>query len=304
MEESSKRDLPLPPGTIEEEFGVPIPGVILPPEQWTVSALKEWPQGGVVDWEALFGRKAPVVLDLGCGNGRSVLLSAFARPECDHLGVDNLPAVIRYARKRARQRGLSNVRFVVGDARAVVSLHVPPSSVSEVHIYHPQPYYDRAKVGLRLITPQFLMNVHRVLVSGGLFVIQTDNPAYWQYIKQVAPAFFTFAEHPAPWKDAPKGRSRREIIATIKNLPIFRGTGTARTDINPEEARAVAEALPPPEFNADRRLMELDEVERTGDLQARPRISHPKKRLHRRYRPSRAKKNKNKPGKPEKPKKE
>ena len=251
----------LPPGTVEREFGVAVPGLILPPERWTTSALKRWPAAGPLDWAAVFGRRAPVVLDLGCGNGRSVLLSAVGRPQCDHLGVDSLPVVIRYARKRARQRGLGNIRFAVGFAGPVVERYVAPGSVAEVHIYHPQPYYDPSQAGRRLITPRFLLAVHGALEPGGLLVLQTDNPAYWRYLREVAPAFFDFREEPGPWPDAPEGRTRREIIARQRGLPIFRGQGRARTDIDPAEACRLAETLPPPVFNADRRLMELDELE-------------------------------------------
>lgn len=265
----------LPAGAVENEFGVPVPGVILPPERWTPSALKRWPAQGTLDWQTVFGRRAPVVLDLGCGNGRSVLGSAIRRPDHDHLGVDSLPVVIRYARKRARQRGLANVRFAVGDAKQVVSQYVAPGSVAEVHIYHPQPYYEPTQVGRRLITPLFLLLVHRALEPGGLLVVQTDNPAYWRYILQVAPAFFDFHSHPGPWPDAPQGRTRREIIARLRGLAIFRGQGKARTDIDPEQARRIAEALPAPVFDADRRLLELDELERRGLDNGRRTTSRP-----------------------------
>ncbi|MCY2931497.1 MAG: methyltransferase domain-containing protein [Planctomycetota bacterium] len=266
----------LPPGSIEHELGVPIPGVILPPEPWTVSALRAWSAAGPVDFPALFGRHAPVVLDLGCGNGRSVLGGAIARPECDFLGVDNLPVVIRYARKRARQRGLANVRFAVGDARDVIARRIAPGALAELHVYHPQPYYQPGHASRRLLTPLFLLQAHRALAPGGRLVLQTDNPAYWKYMLEVVPAFFDFHEQAGPWPDAPEGRTRREILARQKHLPVFRGVGTARTDIDPDQARQAAEALPPPAFNADRRLMALDRLERTG--------LHPRARRRRRRR--------------------
>ena len=81
----------------ETDFGVPIPGSVLPPEQWAKTALKKLPPPGPLEWQALFGRTAPIILDLGCGNGRFVISSALLRPECDHLGCDILPLVIRYA---------------------------------------------------------------------------------------------------------------------------------------------------------------------------------------------------------------
>src|ERR1043166_3455246 len=58
---------------IEREFGVPIPGEILEPSQWTKTALKKLPAAGPIDWETIFGRRAPLIVDIGCGNGRYLL---------------------------------------------------------------------------------------------------------------------------------------------------------------------------------------------------------------------------------------
>src|SRR6516164_10754839 len=103
------------PRGVEREFGVPIPGEILDPAQWTQTALKKLPPQGPLDLAALFGRTAPLVVDLGCGNGRFLLGSAVWRSGHDHLGIDVLPVVIRYATRRANQRGLTNIRFAVCD---------------------------------------------------------------------------------------------------------------------------------------------------------------------------------------------
>src|SRR6059058_2324221 len=124
---------------IEREFGVPIAGEILEPSQWTQTALKRLPEGRL-NWQQLYGRDAPVVLDVGCGNGRFLIGSALARPTHDHLGTDILPVVIRYARKRGNQRGLANLKFAVLGGRELLERHVAPHSVAEVHCYHPQPY--------------------------------------------------------------------------------------------------------------------------------------------------------------------
>lgn len=250
---------------IEREFGVPIAGEILPPEQWTQTALKKLPTDGPLDWRTLYGRQAPVVIDLGCGNGRFLLGSAVWRPDHDHLGIDVLPVVIRYATRRGNQRGLHNLRFAVCDGFQCVERLIPPHSVAEIHCYHPQPFYDPAQVHRRLITPGFLTLVHRSLQPGGQFFIQTDNPGYWRYIREVVPVFFEFEERPMPWPDGPKGRTRREIIALRRGLPVFRGLGTARGGLSEADALKLAEALPPPTFDADRRLQELDEMEQGGE---------------------------------------
>ncbi len=249
-------------GTIEFELGVPIPGKILPQDQWTQTALKKYPKGGPIDWAALFGRQAPIILDIGCGNGRWTLQSAVERPECDHLALDTLPVVIRYARRRGNQRGLANVRFAVGGGRELLADHVAPESVREIHCYHPQPYYDPRQVHRRLITPEFLSLAHRSLEPDGLFVFQTDNPGYWRYALRVLPEFFDFAEHAGPWPNAKEGRTRREIIAMRQGLKVFRGTGQPKAGLSRGEARARAESLPLPTFDADRRLRQLDDLER------------------------------------------
>jgi len=246
---------------IEEEFGVPIPGEILPEAQWARTALKRLPPPAPLDWPKIFGRVAPVVLELGCGNGRFTLQSALARPEFDHLASDILPVVIRYATRRANQRGLHNVRFAVKDAQTLVRAYTATSSVAEVHLYHPQPYHDPRQAHLRLVTPRFLAEVHRVLVPGGLFVIQTDNPDYWAYMTRLLPVFLDFQEQPGPWPDAPQGRSRREILARSRGLKIFRGFGTRREGLSAAEAVQLAEALPPPTFRSRGPWCDLDALE-------------------------------------------
>ena len=250
------------PRKIEREFGVPIAGEILDPERWTQTALKKLPPDGPLDLLALFGRSAPLIVDLGCGNGRFLIGSAVWRPQFDHLGVDVLPVVIRYATRRGNQRGLTNLRFAVVDGERLLRQYLPPGCAAEVHCYHPQPYYDPGQAHRRLVTPAFLALAHRTLVPGGLFVVQTDNPGYWRYIRELVPLFFDFHERIGRWPDAPKGRTRREIIALRRGLPIFRGSGTARARLSEVDALTLAEALPPPVFDADRRLRQLDEEER------------------------------------------
>jgi len=259
---------------IEREFGVPVPGEILPADQWSSTALKAVPPGPL-DFAAMFGRSAPIVLDIGCGNARSTLASAVWRAEVDHLATDVLPVVIRYATRRGNQRGLHNVRFAVIGGRELLADHIAPHSIAEIHVYHPQPFYEARLVHKRLITPEFLALAHRALIPGGLFVLQTDNPGYWKYMQSVVPLFFRFEEHPGKWPDAPRGRTRREIIALKQGLPVFRGTGTPRDDISADEVRTLAESLPPPTFDADRRLMDLDRMEQSAGPAAPSRRKRP-----------------------------
>lgn len=239
-------------GQIEREFGVPFPGRILPEERWSRTALKNLPREGPVDWSAIFGRTAPLVVDLGCGNGRFIIGSALARPDCDHLGIDALPMVIRYATRRANQRGLKNIRLAVRGAYEFLENLVAPQSVREIHLYHPQPFHDPAESQRRLVTPEFLGLVHRSLEAAGQFVIQTDNAAYWKYIRSIVPHYFNFQDHRGAWPDTPHGRTRREIIARGQGLKIFRGLGAPLPSIDQAQREELAKRLPRPHFATSR----------------------------------------------------
>ncbi len=253
-ERPPRREKPYPENCprVEREFGVPIPGQILDPELWARTAIKKLPVEKPLDWEAIFGRRAPIVLDLGCGNGRFTLASGITRPHVDHLAVDILPVVIRYATRRGNQRGLSNVRFAVIGGSELLREYIPPGSVSEIHCYHPQPYYDQKEIHKRLVTPAFLALAHQALIPGGLLVLQTDHPAYWRYTLGIVSKFFAFCEHPGRWPEAPRGRTRREILAMKKGITVYRGEGRRRDELSPDEVSQMAEMLPLPTFKADR----------------------------------------------------
>jgi len=227
----------------ESEFGVPVPGRVLPGEQWTKTGYRD--PGKPFDWDAVFGRPAPRVVDLGCGNGRYLIGSALARPNRDHLGVDLVQVAIDHAAHRANKRGLKNVRFVTGDANLWIRERLVPDSIDEMHIYHPQPYYEVAEISERLLTPEFLERTWTVLRRGGILVLQTDNKSYWTYLLKAVAKHFDPEVVPGPWPDAPRGRTRREIIARHKGLAVWRMVARRR-----DVPQAIE--IPRPDFDANR----------------------------------------------------
>jgi len=228
---------------LEFEFGVPIPGRVVPHEQWSRTGYRD--DGKPFDWERVFGRIAGRVVDLGCGNGRYLIGSALARPDFDHVGVDLVQRAIDFAAHRANKRGLQNVRFVTGDAVFWLFERLAGDSVDEIHVYHPQPYYEAAEISKRMLTPQFLERAWRVLRPRGLLVLQTDNKAYWKYLLEAVRGNFESKTIPGPWPDAPLGRTRREIQARKKGLVIWRMV--ARRLDAPSPIRTA-----PPDFDANR----------------------------------------------------
>ena len=227
----------------DDEFGVPFPGRVLSGDQWTKTGYRD--TGSPFDWDAVFGRSARRVVDLGCGNGRYLIGSAVARADRDHLGIDLVQVAIDHAAHRANKRGLRNVRFVTGDANPWLFERLVPDSVDEVHIYHPQPYYEVADISKRLLTAEFLDRTWTVLRRGGVLVLQTDNKAYWTYLLKAVAKHFEPEIAPGPWPDAPRGRTRREIIARHKGLAVWRMTARRR-DV-PQSIE-----IPPADFDANR----------------------------------------------------
>ena len=110
------------PKETETEFGVAIPGRILPEGEWARTAIKRLPLDGPLDWKEIFGRDAPVVLELGCGNGRYTLISALARPELNHLAVDALP--FRLGEGRVAEHVNREVECRVEVGREAMQAHV------------------------------------------------------------------------------------------------------------------------------------------------------------------------------------
>jgi tRNA (guanine-N7-)-methyltransferase len=228
---------------VESEFGIPFPGHVLPRIQWTRTGYRD--TGRSFNWEEVFGRRAPRVVDLGCGNGRYLIGSALARPDRDHLGLDLVQRAIDFAAHRANKRGLRNVRFMTADAARWLFGETSPESLSEIHVYHPQPYYEASQIAQRLLTPEFLERAWVALARGGLLVLQTDNKAYWRYLLGAVRKHFDPEAIPGPWPDAPRGRTRREILARQKGLVVWRMVARRRDHPRPGE-------IPRPLFDANR----------------------------------------------------
>ncbi len=239
---------PLQAGQIEYEFGIPIAGQILPQDLWVKTAIRRLPEVRPCDWDSQFGRAAPLCLDIGCGNGRFTLASAVDRPGWNHVAIDTLPAVIRYATRRANQRGLSHTRFAAIDGWRLLHDYSADQTWDEIHIYHPQPYADPRKASRRMLNPEFLYLLHRKLRSQGRIFVQTDRKAYWDYMQATLSKVFDWTPIDHDWPDDPKYRSRREILALKQGLCIFRGIACRRSDWSDQTLTSCIADLPEPRF--------------------------------------------------------
>lgn len=136
--------------------------------------LLDWP----VNWTAIFGREAPLLIEIGFGGGHFLVDLAQKRPSANVLGVEiSLPALDRTHRK-IKTAALTNVRLLQSDARSLVQALCAPNSVAEAYINFPDPWPKARQLHRRLINLDFLHLLATRLQPGGLLEIATDHADY------------------------------------------------------------------------------------------------------------------------------
>jgi tRNA (guanine-N7-)-methyltransferase len=157
-----------------------------------------WPIYGVefsaqpLDLDALFGRTAPRMLEIGFGAGEALLGFAQDNPDYDCLGVEvHRPGVGRVL-LGAHAAGLRNLRVVNHDAVDVLQQQLPPASISLVHMFFPDPWPKKRHHKRRLIQPAFAELLARVVAASGTLRLATDWEHYAQQMREVLDASAAF----------------------------------------------------------------------------------------------------------------
>jgi tRNA (guanine-N7-)-methyltransferase len=142
----------------------------------------------LADFDSVFGRTAPRVLEIGFGMGAATAAIAQARPDTDFIGVEvHIPGVGALL-KEIGERGLTNVRIVQHDAVEVLEHMVAPDSLTGVHVFFPDPWHKLKHNKRRLIQPEFVRRLVTRLVPGGTLHCATDWQPYAEQMLQVLSA--------------------------------------------------------------------------------------------------------------------
>ena len=131
-----------------------------------------------IDLERLFGRRAPLEVELGAGRGDFIIEYAATRPEHDFLAVELSASVARVLAIRIARAGLANVRVARMDARTLINLMLPAGSISACHIYFPDPWPTLSQHKHRMFSPGFARGMTRALAPRAVLYVATDFEPY------------------------------------------------------------------------------------------------------------------------------
>ena len=134
--------------------------------------------GPVLDPAAVFGRRAPMMVEIGFGRGDALLDAAAARPDRDHVGIEVHAPGIGYLLARVHERGLENVRVLFGDAREALRHRFGEGSLDEIRLYFPDPWPKSRHHKRRLVQPEFAALAASRLRPGGRILAATDDEDY------------------------------------------------------------------------------------------------------------------------------
>lgn len=133
---------------------------------------------GRIDPAEIFGRKAPLVLEIGCGMGETTVAIAAATPDTDFIGVEVYPAGVGALLRRIEDAGIENLRVIEHDAVEVMRDMIAPDSLDGVHIFFPDPWPKKRHHKRRLVQPPFVSLLASRIAPGGYVHLATDWAHY------------------------------------------------------------------------------------------------------------------------------
>ncbi|WP_299181454.1 tRNA (guanosine(46)-N7)-methyltransferase TrmB [uncultured Neptuniibacter sp.] len=150
-----------------------------------------WPQMGLelemgmLDLNSVFGREAPVVLEIGFGMGDSLVEMAKDQPEKNYIGIEvHRPGVGRLL-SNAEKAGLSNIRVFCDDAIEVLAQCIPDGSLDCIQLFFPDPWHKKRHHKRRIVQPEFAQTLRKKLRAGGVFHMATDWENYAEHMMEV-----------------------------------------------------------------------------------------------------------------------
>lgn len=141
---------------------------------WAIYGLD--PQKGV-DFVEVFGRAAPLCVEIGFGNGEGLAKMAVDNPDINYIGIEVHRPGVGHLMLQLAQQGIDNVRIYCHDAIEIMEQRIADHSLSSVHLFFPDPWPKKKHHKRRIVRPGFVDLLLRKLQLGGYFHAATD----WQH---------------------------------------------------------------------------------------------------------------------------
>ncbi|MFW6341109.1 MAG: tRNA (guanosine(46)-N7)-methyltransferase TrmB [Wenzhouxiangella sp.] len=160
------------------------------------------------DLRQCFTRSAPLVMEIGFGNGEALAFMAAHEPDKNFVGVEVHEPGVGALVQRLDEQSLGNVRIAMRDAVDVLAGQVPPSSLAGVRIYFPDPWPKKRHHKRRLVQGEFIDHIARSLAPGGLLHLATDWAPYAAWIVETIAGCESLENLGSPWVARPEWRPR------------------------------------------------------------------------------------------------
>jgi tRNA (guanine-N7-)-methyltransferase len=165
--------------------------------------------GSALDPAAVWGREAPLIVEIGSGQGHAIVHAASSRPDVDFLAVEVFKAGLARTMLDADRAGARNLRLVEANAPEVLEHLLPAASVDELWVFFPDPWHKSKHNKRRLIDEEFTPIAARAVKAGGMLRLATDWEHYARQMRTVldaAPGFERAFE--GEWAERFEGRVR------------------------------------------------------------------------------------------------
>ncbi len=148
------------------------------------------------NWELVFKRSAPLLLEIGIGNGEFLVWLASQNPNANCIGVEINSDYLLKARNRVKSSGLANVRLVPMEGSKALSRLFAPETLTALYLNFPDPWHKKRHKERRLVSEAFAWLLASRLVNGGQFLMVTD---YEPYAQEVVAAFESCRSYEPLW---------------------------------------------------------------------------------------------------------
>jgi tRNA (guanine-N7-)-methyltransferase len=179
-----------------------------------------------LEQQILFGRQAPLEIEVGSGKGLFLAAAARMQPERNFLGIEVANKYARFAAAKLARQELPNARLICGDALALFARWISSDRLEAVHVYFPDPWWKKKHRRRRVLNAAFLRDVERTLRPGGTLHFWTDVEEYFQSTLELIGQTTTL-QGPLPVSERPAEhdldyRTHFERRMRLHELPVHR----------------------------------------------------------------------------------